>query len=285
MGASFWARVEITMGTLVLVMGSFLPSVDSANILYVAFISVESHKITYEPLLEALAARGHQVTELSPHASSRHVPNLTRILTMDVKELLDKHNPDYRLLEKKPGYDNPRRPSDLIGLGCNLTYDLPQVQAVLQQRYDLVLLPPMVNSCAAGFIYKLNTSLVLLSLVQGTEWVLSPVGGVLNTASTDSSFWHRLKNIWTKIVFSYYDSAHKEMSAKLYRDKLGDPTLPSVNTILANASLVLSSGHFSLNTPRQYFPDVVDVGALHCHSPKPLPAVSDFQKKNQLMLG
>jgi hypothetical protein len=46
----------------------------------------------------------------------------------------------------------------------------------------------------------------------------------------------------------------------LYREKLGQDDIPTVSEILANASLILSNGHFSLSGPRPYLPDVIDVG-------------------------
>lgn len=61
----------------------------------------------------------------------------------------------------------------------------------------------------------------------------------------------------------------------LYRKVLGDD-IPPISEIYGNASIILSNGHFGVNRPKPNLPDVIEVGGLHSHPPKPLPKVSVF---------
>lgn len=47
----------------------------------------------------------------------------------------------------------------------------------------------------------------------------------------------------------------------------------TVSEILGNASLVLSNGHFSITSPKPYYPDFIDVGGIHSRPAKPIPKV------------
>jgi glucuronosyltransferase len=64
--------------------------VDSENILVVAMISTKSHKITYLPLLEELANRGHKITIVSPIKADKETKNIKEIFTIDMNEMMDK---------------------------------------------------------------------------------------------------------------------------------------------------------------------------------------------------
>lgn len=68
---------------------------------------------------------------------------------------------------------------------------------------------------------------------------------------------------------------------QLYREKLG-ADIPGVIEILNNVSLILSNGHFSLNKPKPYLPDVVDVAGIHSRQAKPLPKVSIYKIRKTL---
>jgi UDP:flavonoid glycosyltransferase YjiC (YdhE family) len=67
------------------------------------------------------------------------------------------------------------------------------------------------------------------------------------------------------------DFYFKPKMEQIYREKLGDPNLPSVNQILSNASLILSNSHFSLSPPKPFLPEIVEVGGMHCRPAQPLP--------------
>jgi glucuronosyltransferase len=258
----------------------------AAKILSIAIVSSKSHKITYDLLLEELAGRGHEVTVLSPIPSDRKIKNLREILTLDAELYMkDKQeSPNFYEMKEKGDNLNPFIMIDLLTKVCNVTYDLPHVQELLKEKFDLVLIPALFNECAAGMAYKLNTSLVLISPVSAPAWV----SGVLGTPSPASfvpniftgfgdkmTFYERTINFLATAGLSavQYLSFKPAMEA-VYRDKLNDPNIPSSDDIFRNASLILSNSHFSLSKPRPFLPDVVEVGGMHCRPAKPLPKVN-----------
>jgi len=56
----------------------------------------------------------------------------------------------------------------------------------------------------------------------------------------------------------------------IYRKYLGENT-PSISEIERNISLLMTNSHFTLNYPRPFMPDVVEVGGMHCRPGKELP--------------
>lgn len=58
---------------------------------------------------------------------------------------------------------------------------------------------------------------------------------------------------------------------QIYQDAFPNPK-PSLDDAMKNVNLVLLNSHFSLNYPRPYVPNMVEVGGLHINRvPNPLP--------------
>lgn len=58
---------------------------------------------------------------------------------------------------------------------------------------------------------------------------------------------------------------------QIYQESFPDPK-PSLDELMNNVNLVLLNSHFTLNYPRPYVPNMVEVGGLHINRvPNPLP--------------
>ncbi|CAG7729661.1 unnamed protein product, partial [Allacma fusca] len=57
---------------------------------------------------------------------------------------------------------------------------------------------------------------------------------------------------------------------KVYRTALGDPSIPSVNEIERNASIVLMNSQISFSLPRPLLPDIIEVGGMPLVPSKPV---------------
>jgi glucuronosyltransferase len=269
---------------LFFLLSSFqVEKVDSAKILSIAFFSTKSHKITYEPLLRELAKRGHEVTMVNPNPG-KDGKNFKYIETTDPEKVLGQFN-IFDMKLKMPAiataYMNP-----YLFLGgivkdlCGESLMLPQVQQLLNQKFDLVFFPPLFNECLYGFIHKLNASVILYQQAGVITWTAdnlgtpSPPSFVPNSmvAATDRlSFLTRLRNfihigLDNLILHLYY----YPLIEKLYRDILNDPSIPPVTEIEKNASLMLSNSHISFNQPRPMLPDIIEVGGMHLVPAKPV---------------
>ncbi len=272
--------VSICLSSLLIILLSERGS--AAKILSVAFLSAKSHKLTYEPLLHELANRGHEVTVLTPIPAKKKMKNLREILTIDIDELFGVMPNMYEM--KEAGDDsNPFKMLQQIGTLCNMTYDLPHVRELMNETFDLVLLSAIFNECATGFVHHFNTSLILVSPGTAPSWVTSIlghpsppsfVGNVFLGYEDKMSFKQRLVNLVSVIGLSLIQNySYKPGMEAIYRERLGDPNIPSSDEILRNASLILANNHLSLSRPKPTMSDVIEVGGMHCRAAESLPKV------------
>jgi glucuronosyltransferase len=185
--------------------------------------------------------------------------------------------------------ENDKSLSPLIMLeafteGCSLTYDLPQVKEIMNQKFDLILLQPFFNDCALGLIWKLQAPLVLFFPSVVPSFLVSKIGGHFPPSFNPNfalgypfqkvmTFYQRFLNFGVTILMDLIiDFYYEPKMTAIYREKLGND-VPTVSEILANTSLILSNSHFSLNGHKPYLPDVIDVGGIHNHPSQPLPKV------------
>ena len=274
----------ISAVVLGLILISLVQPGKSAKILSVVFFSSKSHKITYDLLLRELANRGHEVTVLSPVPSKSNRTNPREILTLDIDAFMAT-GPDMYDLKMKGETMNPFTMIDTFSDLCRKSYALPQVQELLKEKFDLVLHEPFMNECMAGYLYKLNTSLILLSPFTVSSDLIRLLGGpappsfvpnLFSSFESKMNFYERLLNFITEIIFTgtqrYYFIPKMEA---LYREQLNDSTIPGHQEILQNASFILSNSHFSLGGARAFMPDIVEVGGMHLRQPKALPKVNN----------
>ncbi|XP_021946508.1 UDP-glucuronosyltransferase 2A3 [Folsomia candida] len=253
---------------------------NSEKILVLSFFASKSHKITYMPLLEALAAKGHQVTMITCVKPDKEIKNLKEVYTFDVQtELFDKFDA-LKLKQENKSFN----PLEMIGHfqeGCFTTYQLPQVKEVISQEYDLVFMQPAMNECALGIVHKMKAPLVIFMPASVPSFIAARIGNPLPPSfvphimlgySPTMTFYERFINFGMNVVYDVgiwliYDPAMESV----YRKEFGDETIPSLATILGNASLILSNGHFSITGPKPYLPDIIDVGGIHSKPAKKLP--------------
>ncbi|CAL8089908.1 unnamed protein product [Orchesella dallaii] len=285
------------LSLLLLVFGSLLniEQCSSEKILVLSFISTKSHKLTYMPLVEELGKRGHDVTVLSPILSPKPMKNVRDIMTIDGVNLMDKfikeQNFDLFKMKEENKQMNPFLMFGWFEGVCRDTYDLPQVQAILNESFDLILMQPMFNDCALGLVYRLKAPLVLFSPVSIANFLAEKVGvyfppsfipNVMLGLPAEMNFFQRFQNFGMEVMIRatlYF--LYEPKVEEIYREKLGND-IPSASEILGNASLILSNGHFSLHSPKPLMPDIVDVGGLHSAPAEPLPKdLEDFIKKGK----
>lgn len=257
-------------------------TVNCANILVISFFSTKSNKITYLPLIERLGERGHNITIVSPVKPIKEMKNVKEIVTVDIDKILyDKDFDAFDMKEK----GQTAFSSSVFTINyqvCNETYGMPEVLALLKEKFDLIFFMPAFNDCVLGLIYRLKAPLVLFTATSAPSFTVNKIGGHFPPSITPSTilgypgemnFIQRFFNFGVNMALEAFIKFNYEPNVEqLYREKLGSD-VPSVNEILANASLILSNGHFSVSGTKPYFPDVIDVGGIHSRPAKPLPKV------------
>lgn len=259
---------------------------NGAKILSISFMSSKSHKIVYEPLLHKLAERGHSVTVVSPINSEKKMPNLRNILTI-APETIEKELNFPNLFEMRAagkGFASGFMSPFLI-LGpfldkvCRLSYDLPHVQEIMKEKFDLIMFTPFFNDCLYGLIHKMNTTTILISQVSVFPWLADTMG----TPSPPSivpfaffgfndkmTYFERVINMLGVLTNWFAKSiVYDPKMEALYREVI-DPNSPSIKEIERNASIILCNSHLSFTRPRPLLPDIINVGGLHLTPAKPV---------------
>ena len=257
--------------------------VSSENVLFLYPNASPSHKNIALPIMLALADRGHNVTVVSSFKTESHA---------NIRDIIPIKNFDY-FDPQTTGLDIRRK--GIWGIifmdwgpcfsGCHQTYQDPQFQELVNQKFDLVFMDSFGNECFLGFIHKLGAPFVYVAPMPVSSFVSHQVGNRLLPSvvpmfidgfSREMTFVQRLYNTILTPLTSWGFRRHFSTMEAIYKEYLGND-IPSPDDILGNMSLILSNSHFSYNTPMPTLPDVVEIGGIHCRPGRPLPEV-----RNQL---
>ncbi|KAJ9601563.1 hypothetical protein L9F63_000306, partial [Diploptera punctata] len=289
-------QISVIIFVALLFAANFKES-DEARILGLGPLPGTSHMIANTAVLKELAARGHDVTVITPFQPEKPIPNYRVIplkkITFD--DLMQLDNNDG---EEKSNM-NPFEMQDmsifmivfmLWGFGeaiCDISLAEESVQKLINsnEKFDLIIMEAFYTNCFLGFAHKFNAPVVQFSAFGGTEEVGDLVGNPspysyvpdpLQELSDKMTFTERLRNtiglLFQKLAKKYFDKGQD----KIMRKHFNDPNMPSIEELEKRTALVLVNHHFSISYPRPMAPNFVQVGGLHVKPPKKLPA--DLQK-------
>lgn len=150
---------------------------NAANILFFWGMSGYSHRITIWPLVEKLAANGHNITYFSPHAPKTKYkpnPNITEIIP---DNLFSRIGMDYDPAEIRlkggvkavedlwPGYlDSGVKMCEFI------TTDKDMLNWANTASFDLVVVNALFNDCGFAYAYKFNAPTIVFSSSSLFQW-------------------------------------------------------------------------------------------------------------------
>ena len=290
-------QVRRCVGFVTLLSALFLISLtdrgtEGAKILGLNIMSTKSHKITYEPLIIALAERGHQVTYVGPVISGKNVTNLREVQTFDLAQL-EKDMKFPNIFEMKLSSSSSfsifsvlMNPFIMFAQTqknlCHKAFELPIFKELLNEKFDLIFLTPLFNECLYGYIHMLNTSVVLYNQAGVIPWLAGDLGtpnplsftpNLLLGYSDRMTYFERLGNfIGTMYCYLTLEYYYYPIVEQIYRDFF-DPNLPPVKEIIKNSSIVLANSNIAFHKPRPLMPDIIEVGGLHMTPPKSVPKV------------
>jgi len=151
-----------------------------------------------------------------------------------------------------------------------------------RNAYDLVILDGSYPECTVGLAHHFRAPFIYINTVGFYTGSLSQAGNpapysvtpFFGLAFSDSM------NVFQRLLNTVYHLSVSLMHAVIMRYFVHpilkthiSSNIPSPYEMSKNVSLIFQNGHFSLTYPRPFLPSVVEVACLHCHSPKPLPAV------------
>ncbi|GLV33061.1 UDP-glycosyltransferase family 36 member D1 [Carabus blaptoides fortunei] len=267
---------------LLTVVFGLLSTASALNILGLFPHPGKSHFDVFEPLLQALASKGHNLTVISHFPRRTSLERYTDVsLRGDTDILLNAISiedfPKSRLVSYSSiGFLIHAAKESCKGLHTK------EVQQFLKEdhKFDLIITEMFNTECFLGFVHKYQIPFVGLSSCTLMPWTSKRFGNPTNPAyipanllpfSHRMSFLERVENtmfyVMANILFEYFMENPGYVEA---RKAFGDE-LPRLDTVASNVSLLLVNTHFSLNLPRPLVPNIIEVGGMYLPKRKALP--------------
>ncbi|KAK9498363.1 hypothetical protein O3M35_003013 [Rhynocoris fuscipes] len=278
----------IFMTTLVSLLT--VDNVKSANILVAMPVSFYSHHSGVQPVLHALAARGHNVTILSPYPQKKPVANITDIIVPNFfQNFIAKNAPKDDFLSFH-GITSIMFAIWELGantLGVALQDD--QIQKLIKSnddtKFDLIMAETLfANELFVAFGHKFKAPVVNLfpallfpsgAYLTGNDFPPSYVPVVRTSFSDRMTFWERVQNTffywWDIFIGHVYYLKLQENLLQKYFVYPGSENRPPLEDMLRNTSLTLVDLHFSIGYPTPMHKNIVPYGGGYLKAPGKLP--------------
>ncbi|KAK7873059.1 hypothetical protein R5R35_000343 [Gryllus longicercus] len=271
---------------LLLALGLWLPApTHAARILGIFPTPSISHQLPYQAVMKALAARGHQITVISPDPLKEPVTNYTDIdlsfsykLFRQMITFADMSEVDPVTVVKllTPGY------FQLVDeqLGSKQIQDFLKYNA--SQGFDLVFYEWWGYEALFGLIHAVGSPPQVGILSFGgtvVQWrsIGNPHNPAINpdalTGFTDQmTFWERVQNLMSNIILTWHwEGVMFTEHEKIMRKHFGSAPPPVYDTS-RNLSLLILCNHWTLEYPRALLPNVLQLTGLHVREEtRPLP--------------
>uniref|UniRef100_A0A1B6CQJ1 UDP-glucuronosyltransferase n=1 Tax=Clastoptera arizonana TaxID=38151 RepID=A0A1B6CQJ1_9HEMI len=257
--------------------------VECGNILAILPFIGKSHFFSYEPILAALARRGHDVTVVSKFPRTSPLKGYTDIDVRNPETTEVKINLTKIEIFGILGEEVMEKIEEFL-IDFESVFKRDDFQRLLHGNvsFDLVITEVFVSDMFNGVAYKFNAPLVGIISSTVLPWANDRFGIPDNPSYIRSTFYpgvgemtfyDRILNTFalmiSKVFYDYYISSRDEVISKRY---LGSDT-PPVKDIVKNTSLLLTNSHFSLNQARPFPPNVIEISGAHLKQLKPLPQV------------
>lgn len=251
----------------------------SAKILAVFPHTGKSHFDVFEPLVLALAARGHQLTVISFYPQKTPVANLTDISLVGLVPL--------RVNQVR--FDQIENPfTDFISISnmglemCEKILSFPTVRGFLQSNteVDLIINEFFNTNCFFSLAHKYNAPFIAIGSSSmspdqedrvGNPWypafVSNPDLEYSHVMSLPQKIVNVAYTVATRVVRAYF--THYEQ--RVVERHLG--AVPPLEQTARDGSIVLANAHFSMLRPRPLVPGFVEVGGIHIKPQRPLDKV------------
>ena len=248
----------------------------------------KSHFDVFEPYLEELAARGHQITVISHFPRKRATPNYKDIDlrgTNSVNKTVDILS--FQDIMKMNQITSAFVLSVWATEVCQKSLELPAVQHLINsdEKFDLLVAEMFNTDCLLAFAHKFKVPIIGFSSCIFMPWTPGRVGNPDNPAYIPTQFvpysdkmnfverfFNTFWNIFHKLHYPFLMDAPAHRIAKQH---FGE-SLPALSQLARNTSLIFVNNHFSFNRPRPLVPGVIEVAGIHIKPAKPLPKVSSF---------
>ncbi|XP_011559615.3 UDP-glycosyltransferase UGT5 [Plutella xylostella] len=259
--------------------------------------SGRSHQMVFEPLLRALAERGHHVTVVSFFPLDQPPANYTDVSlegispigveTVNIEEFESLYSPYAwprvlgvdRVLSQFLGFHPLAEMAVNI---CSKLVELPTLREALQKKYDVVLVENFSSDCMLGLLQAYGVQAPRVALLSSNlmPWSAERIGAAelpsyvptVSTEFTDRmTFLQRMENSFVKLgLKQWFHYLIQEKEQELIEKSLGKKV--DLQALAKNTSLMLVNTFHGLNGVRPTVPGLVEVGGMHLQrARKPIP--------------
>lgn len=171
---------------------------------------------------------------------------------------------------------------------CTLLHDT--IQAFLRdpaEHFDVIIVEIFLTDALIGFGQHYKAPVIGFASFGASKWTTdlvgtpSPLSYVPHTFlpfTSHMTFVQRIGNtlmaLMDEIVMHFYLHAQNE----LYDRAFPGQNKPDLFALRKNVSLVLLNNHFSLNHPRPYVPNMIEIGGVHISRAAARPLPTDVQQ-------
>ncbi|XP_053666785.1 UDP-glycosyltransferase UGT5-like [Anopheles marshallii] len=262
----------------VIVLTGTLDTSDAAKILAVFPSISKTNYIFGQVLFEALAARGHNLTIVSPFEIQYAYENIRQLRITG----LFSHIEDYGLhanvftkRDKSSFYGNTNL---IYGTAAMADYTLghPKLQELLKnpnETFDLVILDQVLCESLLGLAYHYGVPAIVYSAAASNKYTNEMVGNPHNPAYNPipslgySDRMHLVQRVWNTFVsiceqfnYRYLYLPSQEAVYQRYFSRRNQPPLLD---LIHNVSLVMVNSHPVINFARPFVPNMIEIGGAH----------------------
>ncbi|KAK5643192.1 hypothetical protein RI129_007037 [Pyrocoelia pectoralis] len=245
----------------------------------------KSHFDTFEPLMKALAAKGHDVTVISHFPQKERFPNYTDVYINSGDKFVNVINLAH--VSSSPRLQQYVIPLILAYAGvesCTQGLSNQNFTNFISDgsRFDVVITELFNTECFLSVLRRFEAPMIGISSCTIMAWDDFTVGVPSNPSYIPNSFMpfsdkmtflERLENTFMHILTVSTFEFFIDIPGRIVASGYFTDTLPNLKAIAANISLLLVNNHFSITLPRPLPPNYIDVGGIHLGNLKKPPLV------------
>lgn len=242
----------------------------------------KSHNLMASSLLQGLAQKGHTVFSYTMYPSSSNLPNYKEI---DISPCFPKplRNIELENLIDMSLYEVMNHVAKLsptleVLSNCNSLMELRNTT----QKFDALITQPFGSDLFAVFSFIHGIPLINVFPNVLHPHLLERMGSPTNPSYSPSlylgaihmDFFKRIHNAYHYFFMTWYTwYFFSKRDNEIIRQLFG-PTIPSLEDITGNTSVIFTNSHFSYTPSIPLAPGIVEVGGIQIRNASALPEVS-----------
>ncbi|XP_040157906.1 UDP-glycosyltransferase UGT5-like [Anopheles arabiensis] len=229
-------------------------------------------------LFEALAARGHNVTIVSPFEVQYAYENIRQLRITGLFSHIEDYGLHANVFTKRDKSSFYGNTNVIYGTAALADYTLghPALQELLKnptETFDLLILDQVLCESLLGLAYHYGVPAVVYSADAPNKYTNEMVGNPHNPAYNPipslgySDRMHLVQRVWNTFVSICEQFNYKYLylpsQEAVYQRYFARRDLPPLLDLIHNVSLVLINSHPVINFARPFVPNMIEIGGAH----------------------